>query len=145
MKFLIAKFVQTCPLCQHFKRCRFGTQELLQPLPLPTRKWQSIAIDLVYDSMKHRAKAWPTTQVSLLLVHLLPTKKTCNEVDTAVLLLLNVFKYPRLTRIVVFDSDPKLTAQWWLEFCNALQIDHHFTIPFYPQYNCLSERTNQTI
>ena len=47
MKQLVAEFVRVCPTCQHVKPDRRGEQGLLQPLPLPTRKWQSICMDWV--------------------------------------------------------------------------------------------------
>jgi len=121
---LIAEFVQTCPLCQRIKPDRRATQGLLQPLPLPTRKWQSIAIDWVLGRPEtwRKGVAYDSTLTvvdsATKMIHLLPTQKNCTAVDRAELLLLNVCKYHGLPRSIVSDRDPKLTAQYWLKFCN---------------------------
>ncbi|MGV1089522.1 MAG: reverse transcriptase domain-containing protein, partial [Mycobacterium sp.] len=47
MKWYISEFVKICPTCQKVKADRRGIQGELQPLPVPTRKWQSISIDWV--------------------------------------------------------------------------------------------------
>jgi len=153
MKPLIAEFVQTCPLCHRIKPDRRAKRGLLQPLPLPTRKWQSIAIDCVLGLHKIWRKGVAYDSILTVIdratkmVHLLPTQKNCTAVDTAELLLLNVFKYHGLPRSIISDRDPQLTSQWWLEFCSdgVLQIDHHFTTAFHPQANGLAERINQTM
>ena len=47
MKQLVAELVRVCPTCQNVKPDHRGEQGLLQPLPLPTRKWQYICMDWV--------------------------------------------------------------------------------------------------
>ena len=136
MKPLIGEFARTCPICQRIKPDRRPTQGLLLPLQFPTRKWQSIAIDWVLGLPETWRKGVAYDSILTVvdratkMVDLLSTQKNCSAVDTSELLLLNVFKYGGLPSRIISNCDPKLAAQWWLEFCNVLQIDHHFTTAY---------------
>ena len=45
----IAKFISTCDLCSRAKGSRHRPYGLLQPLPIPTRNWQDISLDLIVE------------------------------------------------------------------------------------------------
>ena len=42
----VKKFIEKCRICQHAKGRRQNTG-LYQPLPIPTRPWDSISMDFV--------------------------------------------------------------------------------------------------
>ena len=126
MKSLIAEFIKTCPECQRSKADRRGQQGQLQPLPLPKRKWQSIAMDWVVGLPDIWRKSTAYNSILTVIdrathmVHLIPTTKEKTAVDTAELLLQQVVKYHGLPTSIVSDRDPKLTSEWWQQFCHAL-------------------------
>jgi hypothetical protein len=45
----VAEFVQTCDSCQRVKAQRRKPQGELHPLPIPSRRWESISLDLITD------------------------------------------------------------------------------------------------
>ncbi|MCO5548084.1 hypothetical protein L7F22_001541 [Adiantum nelumboides] len=45
----VEEFVRSCLVCQKIKFDRHKAQGLLQPLPIPTRPWESIAMDFIFD------------------------------------------------------------------------------------------------
>ena len=45
----VETFVRTCITCQKVKYDRQKTVGLLQPLPIPNRPWQGIAMDFIFD------------------------------------------------------------------------------------------------
>ena len=45
----VTSYVKTCPTCQQMKSDNRAKAELLQPLPIPTRKWKQVATNLVTD------------------------------------------------------------------------------------------------
>ncbi|MCO5612255.1 hypothetical protein L7F22_066519 [Adiantum nelumboides] len=45
----VEEFVRSCLVCQKVKFDRHKAQGLLQPLPIPTRPWESIAMDFIFD------------------------------------------------------------------------------------------------
>ncbi|MCO5605186.1 hypothetical protein L7F22_059366 [Adiantum nelumboides] len=48
----VEEFVPSCLVCQKVKFDRHKAQGLLQPLPIPTRPWESIAMDFIFDLPK---------------------------------------------------------------------------------------------
>ena len=49
MKRDVEEYVSTCERCQRNKGSNQKPQGLLQPLPIPTRKWEHISMDLITD------------------------------------------------------------------------------------------------
>ncbi len=43
----VEQYVRTCPCCQHNKSTNQKPANLLQPLPVPTRKWASVSMYLI--------------------------------------------------------------------------------------------------
>jgi hypothetical protein len=47
MKVEIAKYVSECDTCQRIKESHFKPSGTLQPLPIPSWKWDDISMDFV--------------------------------------------------------------------------------------------------
>ena len=141
MKPLVEEFVRTSPVCQQAKADRRGTQGAIQPLPLPTRKWQSISIDWVVvlpDLMRHGVlhnAVLTATDRATRMVHLIPTSRHEQATNTANLLLWNVTRLHGLPRSIVLDRDTKLTSAFWTELCSQLDVRRHFIAAYHPQAN----------
>ena len=104
MKVLITEFVRACRVCQHIKPDRRGEQGLLQPLKLPTRKWQSISLDwvlglpeVIRNGLIFNAILVVTDRATRM-VHLIPTSKNEKAQDTAELLLRNIIRLHGIPR-----------------------------------------------
>jgi len=46
------------------------------------------------------------------MIHIIPTQKTCNAVDSDEILILNVFMYHGRARSIDSGHDPKIAEQW---------------------------------
>ena len=96
MKQLVAEFVHVCHTCQHVKPDCREKQCLLQPLPLPTRKWQSICIDWVlgpHEMTRNGSNfnaVLTVTDRATRMVHFVPTCKTESAEDTANMMFWNI-------------------------------------------------------
>ena len=151
MKAIVAEFVRTCPECQRAKPDRRGEQGELHPLPLPTRKWQSISMDWVValPSVMRNGQIFDAvltvTDRATRMVHLIPTNAHATSEITAELLLWHVFRLHGLPRSFISDRDPRLCSEIWALLCEKLDIKHHHTTAYHPQANGLAERTNQTM
>ena len=84
----VEKYVVDCPVCQRNKALTVKKAGLLQPLPIPSFKWESVSMDFITQL--------PTTKsgndavivfVDRLtkMVHFAPTKTTCSAEDVACL------------------------------------------------------------
>jgi hypothetical protein len=47
MKREIAKYVSECDICQRVKASHLRTAGILQPLPIPSWKWEEISMDFI--------------------------------------------------------------------------------------------------
>jgi hypothetical protein len=47
MKWEIAKYVSECDICQRVKASHLKTVGILQPLPIPSWKWEDISMDFI--------------------------------------------------------------------------------------------------
>jgi hypothetical protein len=47
MKREIAKYVSECDICQRVKASHLKTAGILQPLPIPSWKWEDISLDFI--------------------------------------------------------------------------------------------------
>ena len=151
MKVLITEFVRACRVCQHIKPDRRGEQGLLQPLKLPTRKWQSISLDwvlglpeVIRNGLIFNAILVVTDRATRM-VHLIPTSKNEKAQDTAELLLRNIIRLHGIPRSIVTDRDPRLVSEFWQKLCELLDVKHLPSTAYHPQTNGLAERTNQTM
>ena len=150
MKSYVSDFVKICPACQKAKADRRGTQGLLQPLPLPTRKWQSISMDWVtgVEAVTRKGISYDAiltvTDRATRMVHLIPTTTNECAADTADLMLQNVIKLHGIPRSIMSDRDPRLTSEFWRVLCEKLDVRNHYTTAYHPQTNGLAEvRTKQ--
>ena len=80
------------------------TRGLLQPLTIPTRKWQSVHMDWivklppVVDQGRTYDQVLVFTDRATKMVHLVPTWAKATAIDTATQFVVNVVKYHGLPR-----------------------------------------------
>ena len=146
----IQNHVLTCHTCQVAKADHRHPRGFIEPIQIPVRKWQSLAMDWV-DMPPYTHEG--TTYDSLLVVtdratkmtHLIPTTKTASSADTARLFLKYVVKYHGIPRSIIHDRDTRLMSDFWKSFCLHHDILMRPSSAFHPQTNGLAERTNKTM
>ncbi|MCO5611439.1 hypothetical protein L7F22_065692 [Adiantum nelumboides] len=75
----VEEFVRSCLVCQKVKFDRHKAQGLLQPLPIPTRPWESIAMDFIFDLPRTQSGhdgIWTIIDRFSKQAHFVPVKKT---------------------------------------------------------------------
>ena len=146
----VTDFVQTCDICVRAKADHHLPRGLLEPISIPTQKWQSIAMDWVtglpvgpppdsFDSVLM------VTDRATKMCHLIPTLKTTTAEDTASSMLLHVFRFHGLPRSIISDRDAKLMSTFWKKLCDMLDIQISPSSAFHPQTNGQAKRANQTM
>ena len=116
MKQDVIKFVASCHSCQQMKASRNLPKGLLQPLPVPHERWESISMDFI-TSLPRSSKG--NTQIFVVvdrlskMAHFIPCKKAASAVDVASLFMQHVFKIHGLPKSIVSDRDPKFTGNFW--------------------------------
>ena len=88
MKREMGKYVSECDTCQRVKASHLKVAGTLQPLPIPSRKWEDISMDfilrLLNTSQRHDS-IWVivdrlTKSAHFILVHTTYTAKKCAEI-----------------------------------------------------------------
>src|SRR6185437_8317078 len=117
----IAEYVKTCPACQHNKAKRRVEAGLLQPLPIPTGKWESIGIDFIVGLPRTRQGYNAIMTVIDRLskqAHFIPTTDTLDAPGAARLFIDQIFRLHRMPTSIVSDRDPKFVGIFWQTLMN---------------------------
>ena len=148
MRQCIAKYVSSCPACQRAKARNTAKPGLLQPLPIPTGRWESVSVDFMTDlPMTQRGCDALMVVVDRLTkrAHFIPTKMSATAQDTARLFRREIFRLHGLPREIVSDRDPKFTATWWAELWKQLGTTLAMSTPAHPETDGQTERVNRII
>ena len=130
------EFIKTCELCQRNKPSNKKPQGLLQPLPIPERKWESISMDFV----THLPKIRRGNDSILVFVDRLtktiriePVTIEITAVDTAHIFIREIFKHYGMPTSIVSDRDPRFTSNFWKAFFKELGTSLKMSTAFHPQ------------
>jgi hypothetical protein len=144
----VEDFVKTCDLCQRNKTPNQLSFGLLQPLPIPNKKWVSISMDLITQLPKTKSGYDAiVTFVDRLTkqIHLAPT--TCNVTASqlASIFVEHVFKLHGLPSSIISDRDPRFTSKFWKALFKRLGTQLRMSTSHHPETDGQTERTNRTV
>lgn len=122
MKKQVKHWVQTCHVCQQAKPERVKYLGLVEPLRVPKKPWQHIAMDFVEGLP-------PSGQYNCLLVivdrfskygHFIPLAHPYTAAKVASLFVDHVFKLHSLPETIVCDRDVVFTSHFWRDLFRAI-------------------------
>ena len=144
----VRDYVTSCPSCIANKASNRRPLGLLQPLPIPERKWEQVTIDLITQLPKSKAghDAILTCVDKLTkMIHLVPTVTTATSPDVARLFFDNVVRLHGLPSSIVSDRDPRFTSQFWQTIMKLCGTNLRMSTAYHPQSDGQTERANRTI
>jgi hypothetical protein len=112
----VRAFVRLCDPCQRSKARNQCSPGLLQPIPLPTNRWEQVTMDLT--TCLPRTKA-DHTGVAVFVdrlskhVHLAPVQDDIDAPGLARVFFDTVFRHHGLPRVIISDRDPRFTGNFW--------------------------------
>lgn len=144
----VAEFVAACPYCQVNKPSNQKPAGLLQPLPIPVERWDTISMDLITDLpttlSKHNAVVVFVDKLSKM-VELVPCKKSIDAAGFAELFVnAVVFRYG-VPRTIISDRDPRFTAHFMREVMQMLGTKQALSTAFHPQTDGQTENVNKVL
>lgn len=145
---MVTEYVKTCEWCQRVKKSNQAPAGLLQPLPVPQRKWESVSMDFIVG--------FPTTSNgydSVLVVVdrltkfvlFLPTTSTITAHGTAQLFFDRVVTLFGLPQDIVSDRDPKFTSEFWQCLWDRFGTKLSMSTAYHPQTDGQTERINRVL
>ena len=138
----IQHYVRTCPVCQTTKSDHQKTGGALQPLPVPSGRWEQITTDLCTDlpmPFGYTAIAVFVDRLSKM-VHFAPCKEITAE-GYAQLFIDTVFRRHGVPKVIISDRDPPVHQSVLKSLMNQLGADARYSTVFHPPTDGQSEVT----
>ena len=148
MKKTVHEYVTSCHECQMVKPSHQRVPGLLQPLPIPSKPWECISMDLItalpMTTHGHDAIFTIVDRFSKMC-HFIPTTSNVDAPSLASLFLSHILKLHGLPKSIVSDRDPRFTGAFWKTLHQRLGTTLSFSTSYHPQTDGQSERANRTI
>ncbi|MCO5584172.1 hypothetical protein L7F22_038095 [Adiantum nelumboides] len=146
--FIGLAYSYSCLVCQRVKYDRGKAYGLLQPLPIPTAPWESIAMYFIFGLSKTSSRAegiWTIVDRFSKQAHFIPVRKQITAEHMAKIFLVTVFKYYGMPRSIVSDRDPRMTGLFWRALWQNLHSTLQFSSSYHPQADGQSEIVNSAL
>ena len=140
----VTNYVLHCPLCQRNKGRTMKQAGLLQPLPVPTFRWESVSLDFIMQlPMTRSGHDAIVVFVDRLtkMVHFAPTHTECSAEDVAKLFAHNVFRHHGLPAELVLPArsyGPRGRFQAFGVPLATASLDYVTAWPVYNLTDCLA-------
>ncbi|WVZ53162.1 hypothetical protein U9M48_004143 [Paspalum notatum var. saurae] len=148
MKADVANHVAQCDVCQQVKADHQKPAGLLQPLPIPTWKWDEVGMDFVTGlpkTKKGNDAIWVIVDRLTKTAHFIPVKTTYGGAKLAQLYIENVVRLHGVPSRIVSDRGTQFTSKFWKSLHEALGTNLDFSSAYHPQTDGQTERVNQVM
>jgi hypothetical protein len=149
MKQDVYQYVTSCPICVVSKYSNQHPIGLLQPIPLPDRRWQQVTIDFITGI--------PTTanyEYDMIMVvvdrlskysHFIPCYTTNSAKDIAWYFYHNIIRLHGVPESIISDRDVRFNSDFWKSLCQQLGTQVRMTTAFHPEGDGQTERVNRVL
>ena len=144
----VAAYVSACDTCQRVKFRRDRPAGLLQPLPIPDRKWQSVSMDYIVElprtSSGHDAILVFVDRLTKM-VHLVATTSEVTAEETAELFVRHVVRLHGTPDELISDRDRRFSSRFFKQLMQLLGVHQRMSTAFHPQTDGQTEVMNRTV
>lgn len=144
----VKAYIKSCEVCQRNKGSNQQPAGLLNPLPVPSQRWESISMDFIVHL--------PTTEKGFNAIfvvvdrlskfaHFLPNTVNATAQDVATLFFTEIFSLHGLPQNIVSDRDPKFISDFWSSLWDLLQTKLKLSSAYHPQTDGQTERVNRVL
>ena len=125
-----------CQYCQQVKAEHQHPADLLQPLPVPEWKWETISLDFITGfpkNHKHNDSIMVVINKLSKSAHFIPVKSTFKAINIAEIFMKESFRLHGIPKMVISDRDVKFTSTFWKELFAGLNTNLNFSTSYHPQ------------
>jgi hypothetical protein len=148
MKREIAKYVSECDTCQRVKASHLKVSGTLQPLPIPSWKWEDISMDFIIGlpntSQKHDSIRVIIDRLTKI-AHFLPVHTTYTAKKYAEVYLDQVIRLHVVPEKIISDQGTQFIARFWEQLQSSLGTKLIRNSAYHPQTDGQTERVNQIL
>ena len=139
--------VQECSICQQNNIENNHPAGLLQPLPIPEQKWESISMDFITGLPKVQGRDCLYVVVDRLtkFAHFFSISSDYSAAQVAELFFREVFRLHGLPKSIVSDRDSRLTGAFWQELFILVGTELATSMSYHPQSDGQIEIVNKWI
>ncbi|GJZ83480.1 putative nucleotidyltransferase, ribonuclease H [Tanacetum coccineum] len=122
MKHDVARYVAKCLTCQQVKIEHQRASGLLQPLDIPTWKWDQISMDFVTGlprTFKKNDAIWVVVDRLTKSAHFLPIQQGYSVSKLAEIFQQEIIRLHGTPTLIVSDRDPRFASRFWKGLQNA--------------------------
>jgi hypothetical protein len=145
LKKYIVDYLAKCLECQEVKVEHWHPVELLQPLPIPECKWETISMDFITElpkSAKHNDVIMVVVEKLSKSAHFVHVKSTCKAIDIANIFMKEIFILHGMLREIISDRDTKFTSSFWKSLMGGLETKLLFSMAYHPQTDGHTKRVS---
>ena len=131
----VLQYVRECSVCQQNKQEHTYPAGLLQPLPIPDKKWECLSMDFITGLPKAQGKDCIYVVVDRLTkyAHFFPITTTFTASQTAELFFREVFRLHGLPQTIVSDRDSRFMSNFWQELFRLCGTELTPSTSYHPQ------------
>ena len=148
MKIEIAKYVSECDTCQRIKASHLKTAGTLQPLPIPSWKWDDISMDFIVGlplTSKSHNSVWVIVDRLTKTAHFIAVKTTYSAKDYAEIYLDHIVRLHGVPKTIISDGGTQFVARFWEQLHKSLGTKLICSSAYHPQTDGQTERVNQIL
>jgi transposase InsO family protein len=144
---MVRRYIRGCDTCARAKPSRHAPYGLLQPLPVPSGRWEDISVDFITDlPTSNNFDAIAVFKCRLTKrAHFLACTKEITSKETADLFLREVFRLHGIPRTITSDRGPQFVARFWKFFLEQFGCTRQLSSGHHPETNGSAEIVNPAI
>jgi transposase InsO family protein len=143
----VQRFVAECLVCQQNKVETIKTPGLLQPLSIPSQRWEEVSMDFITGLPKSEGKSVIMVIVDRLTkyAHFCALSHPFKASTVATAFMETVQKLHGSPKIIVSDRDPIFTGHFWTELFSCLGTQLAHSSSYHPQSDGQIEIVNKCL
>jgi hypothetical protein len=144
----VKHYVLSCLPCQSNKPSNQSPVGLLQPLPVPETRWDTVSMDFITQlpvTKQGNDAIMVVVDKLSKQAHFMPTKTSVSAPEVATLFFREVVRHHGVPRNVISDRDPRFTSLFWQALWQQLGTKLSMSTANHPQSDGQTEITNKTL
>jgi hypothetical protein len=121
---------------------------MLQPLPIPEWKWETISLDFITGlpkTQKQNDSIMVVIDKLSKYAHFIPMKSTYKTINDIEIFMKEIFRLHGIPKMVISDRDVKFTSTFWKELFAGLDTNLNSITSYHPQTDGKTKRMNQIV
>jgi hypothetical protein len=143
----VLRHIRECTTCQQKKSEQTHPAGLLQPLPIPEQKWESISMDFITGLPRVQGRDCIFVVVDRLtkFAHFFAIPTDYKAIQVAELFFREVFRLHGLPRQIVSDRDGRFIISFWKELFRLVGTELATSTSYHPQTDGQTEIVNKWV